>query len=99
MTPDITELTRKYIKEEGLKEGDYLFGNNFMSSYVGQELKKLGIEQTGANVNLLRHSVASEFYVGKSNPTAKERMEFATSMGHNVDMNNKYIRKILGEKL
>ena len=96
MTPEITKLTRDYITRESLKEGDYLFGNVLMSLYIGQELKKLGIEQTGANVNLLRHAVATEFYVGKENPTAKERMEFATSMGHSADMNNKYIRQISG---
>jgi hypothetical protein len=94
ITPEVMTMVRKYIATNSLKTGDYFFGKKLHSTWVKEQLQKLGIDQTGAAINVLRHAVSSQFYVGKKDPTASERLEFATGMGHSPDMNKLYQRQI-----
>jgi hypothetical protein len=94
ITPEVMTMVRKYIATNSLKTGDYLLGNKLHSTWVKEHLQKLGIDQTGQAINTLRHAVSSQFYVGQDNPSAKERLEFATNMAHSAEMSQMYRRKI-----
>ena len=94
LSPEVTAMVKSYMTQKKLKYNDYLFGKSLMSQFVGEKLLDIDIKISGQNINAIRHAVATEFYVGKPNPTAAERIEFAISMGHSPTMNILYIRKI-----
>lgn len=82
----------KYIKLNGLKDGDYLITDKGGEPLtVSNFNKRLGqIYGEGRGVNMLRHSFITEKY-GKL-PTVEELLTTAGAMGHCLETHLKYIK-------
>ena len=96
ITPNVLKLVKGFIetKEFDYNKDDYLFGAGKMSKWVGSSLKQLGVDIKGQCINVLRHSIVSEFHILNPDATAKQQLDFATSLGHSHQMDLQYIRQI-----
>jgi len=87
-----SQLLREYAKNNDIKVGDYLFGNDKLSSYVTANNKKLGIEK---GFSTYRHmKISEELSKVKSIP---ERQMLAMNMAHSPLTQLKYVRNLTNE--
>ena len=92
----LLKILKAYIKDEGLKEGDALFGKPDGSVYakffpVLSQAFKAAYPEKPITVNILRHSKITDFLTKKTRSTA-EKKKMATLMGHSPDLQQKYLR-------
>jgi hypothetical protein len=78
-----------YIKDKGLGEGDYLFGDKKLSKFISENLGKAGI--TGG-INTFRHMVISKL-LEDDKTTTEDRVKKAKLMGHSPLVQMRYLRK------
>lgn len=92
LAKDTTTLLSDYIKRNKLGMGDYLFGNEKLSSFVTANNNKLGVEK---GFSTYRHmKISEELDRVKSIP---ERQVLAQQMAHSPIMQLKYVRKLINE--
>lgn len=92
LTKDTTNLLREYTKNNNISIGDFLFGNEKLSSYVTPNNNKLGVEK---GFSTYRHmKISEELSKVKSIP---ERQMLASSMGHSPLTQLKYVRNLINE--
>ena len=84
----LSNAIKKYIAENGLKVGDYLFGNKPLTQFVSSNNPKIGIQ---GGVNLFRHMKITDEL--KSVKTPEERKELADKMRHSPVTQLAYLRK------
>ena len=75
------------VKGYGVPYGDYLFGTEPNSTFIGQKLKEFGVkdDKVKGSLNLLRRMVLQQYGITEtSDPEADARraLDFATKMGH-----------------
>ena len=88
----VRDAITKYIKDNKIKNGEYLFS----SSTSGSELKNFTqtinrafkIDKKKIGVNVLRHSFISNFL--KSNPPYNDKLFISRVMGHDVNTQSVY---------
>lgn len=89
LTKDTSKLMRDYAKVNNIKNGDYLFGSDKLSSYVTPNNNKLGVEK---GFSTYRHmKISEELDKVKSIP---ERQKLAGLMGHSPMTQLKYVRNL-----
>jgi hypothetical protein len=86
----LSTLIRKYIIENSIKVGDYLFGDKKLSQYVSPNNLKVGVK---GGTNVFRHmKITDELKTIKS---PEERIKLAESMKHSPMVQLKYVRRHL----
>ena len=91
----LARVLKAYIKDEGLEPGMFLFGKKLIDekdSGLSGKIAKTFQRYVGysTNVNLLRHSIISDFY--SQNPNDNQKEELAMKMGHTVSTQSNYNR-------
>ena len=81
---DLSGIAKGY----GVSYGEYLFGTEPNSTFIGQKLKEFGVQTDNVkgSINLLRRMVLQEYGIRKTDDAeadARHALEFATRMGHN----------------
>lgn len=89
ISKDLSKLIRLFIKDNKLNLGDYLFGNEKLSSFVSKNNKILGFP---GSISEFRHMKISEELAKV--PSLEERKDLADKMKHSPITQLKYIRKI-----
>ncbi|MFT4416032.1 tyrosine-type recombinase/integrase [Fredinandcohnia humi] len=87
LRPDISEAIKKYTKEYGIEDNDYLFNLNYsqVSYLLKSFLKKVNLERV--NIHSLRHSFATLMYESNTDITLIKQM-----LGHNdIEVTRNYI--------
>jgi hypothetical protein len=83
---------RDHAKNNNIGIGNYLFGNEKLSSYVTHNNNKLGVEK---GFSTYRHmKISEELDKVKSIP---ERQQLASVMGHSPMTQLKYVRNLIKE--
>ena len=82
------------MQKNGIKSGDYLFGNGSrLSTFIGSMNRKVGIPKGQQAVNYLRHSKKTEIFMNP-NLTAEEKLKAAKAFAHSPVTSLAYIRKV-----
>jgi hypothetical protein len=87
----LAQVIRKYMKENQLQEGSYLFGDKSLSEFIRKFNKKLGLPIT---INTYRQMRVSSALSSDVKPSAKERIRIAKEMNHSPMASEKYVRKM-----
>jgi uncharacterized protein related to proFAR isomerase len=88
LTKGLTNLIQKYMENNNLKLGDYLFGENKLSNFITVGTSKAGIN---GGINLYRHMTVTE-ELSKIKDVS-ERQALADKMRHSVFTQAKYMRQ------
>ena len=83
----LSKLIRNYMSNKDLNDGDYLFGNKNLSSFVSKMNKKIGV--TGG-INEYRKMSVTDLL--NSKPSAQARQKLAQQMAHAPLTQLKYLR-------
>ena len=83
----LSNLIRKYIQNEALSNGDYLFGNKNLTSYVSKMNKAINIK---GSISYFRQMSVSDLL--KTSPSAEERQALSAKMAHAPLTQIKYLR-------
>jgi len=88
LSKKLSVLITKYIQDNNLQNGDYLFDNKLLSGYILQENKKIGIN---GGICLFRQMKITDIY---NNPTMKryDKIKLAEIMKHSYNIQQNYIR-------
>jgi len=84
----LSKLLREYIKKNNLKQGDYLFGEKKLTSYISNNNQLIGVK---GGINNYRHMKATEI-LNDPELTEEKRIELAFQMGHSPISQLKYVR-------
>lgn len=89
ISKNLSTLLTEYIEREKLKEADYLFGNQTLSSYISTENKKIGID---GGVCLFRQMKITQIH---NDPKMKryDKVKLAEKMKHTYNIQKHYLRK------
>lgn len=84
------------INEQGYTDGEFLFQNQTGKKYgqtFSARIKKVFLDACGRGitVNVLRHSFIS-YHLNQLNITYNQKLQWATAMGHSVEMQSIYFR-------
>lgn len=91
---EVSTLIRNYMERNGIKSGDYLFGNGKkLSTFVGTMNRKIGIEKGQQSINYIRHSKKTEIFMNP-NLTADEKLKASKAFAHSPVTSLAYIRKV-----
>ena len=91
---EVSTLIRNYMERNGIKSGDYLFGNGKkLSTFVGTMNRKIGIEKGQQAINYIRHSKKTEIFMNP-NLTAEEKLKASKAFAHSPVTSLAYIRKV-----
>lgn len=85
----LSNQIRNYITTNNLKEGDYLFGDKKLSSFITNNNLKIGVI---GGVSLMRQMKISEEL--DKNKSAEKRIELAEKMKHSPIVQLRYLRKL-----
>ena len=101
LSSELSRRLHQYMNEHHLTYGDYLFGDQKLTKFVGEMNTQMGLKELGVqgNCNLFRHMVCSSLLEGKKNLDAKTRYDVAKKMFHSPAMSQKYLRKFMDEEL
>ena len=83
----LSNLIRKYIQKEALLDGDYLFGDKNLTSFVSKMNKEIGIK---GSISYFRQMSVSDLL--RTSPTAKEGQALSAKMAHAPLTQIKYLR-------
>jgi hypothetical protein len=83
----LSNLIRKYIQKETLLDGDYLFGNKNLTSFVSKMNKEIGIK---GSISYFRQMSVSDLL--RTSPSAEERQALSAKMAHAPLTQIKYLR-------
>jgi len=87
---DLTTMIKTYITANKLNSGDYIFGNQKLSSFVSGNNKKMGIQ---SGISLFRKMAVSDL-LNKEGVTAEEKQAKAKQMTHTpIVQRSVYFRK------
>lgn len=98
----VSNQLRKYMKDNNLTYGDYLFGKDKLSAFIGNMNKEMGLKENkkiAGNVNLFRKMIVSNILNGVNNLDATIRFELSGKMYHSPATSQKYIRQFMQEQL
>jgi hypothetical protein len=84
----ITGMIKKYIDGNGIKNGDYLFGNKALTQFVSFNNPKIAIQ---GGINYFRHMKITDEL--KSIKSPEERKALADKMRHSPNTQLAYLRK------
>lgn len=87
-TKDLTAMIKKYISNNKIKVGDYLFGNKKLTQFVSSQNPYIGIK---GGVSLFRNMKISDEEVTIKSPA--ERLALADKMRHSPVSQLWYLRK------
>jgi len=73
----LSNLIRKYIEKEGLLNGDYLFGDKNLTSFVSKMNKQIGVK---GSISYFRQMSVSDLL--SKTPSAEERQALSAKMAH-----------------
>ena len=91
---EVSTLIRNYMERNGIKSGDYLFGNGKrLSTFVGTMNRKIGIPKGQQAINYIRHSKKTEIFMNP-NLTADEKLKASKAFAHSPVTSLAYIRKV-----
>ena len=88
LSKGLTNLIQNYIENNNLQMGDYLFGENKLSTYISKATTNAGIN---GGINLFRHMTVTEELNKIKDIT--ERQALSDRMAHSIFTQMKYIRK------
>ena len=88
LSKGLTNLIQSYIENNNLQMGDYLFGNNKLSTYISKATTNAGIN---GGINLFRHMTVTEELQKIKDIT--DRQALSDRMRHSIFTQVKYIRK------
>ena len=83
----LSNLIRKYIQKEGLLNGDYLFGDKYLTSFVSKMNKQIDIK---GSISYFRQMSVSDLL--SQAPSAEERQKLSSLMKHSPISQLKYLR-------
>ena len=86
LTAGLATLIKKYIKDNKLEVGSYLFGKSKLSAYISKANKKYGLN---ININEMRHMKVTDEYKGK---TPEQRVDLSYRMKHSPLVQSRYLR-------
>lgn len=90
-------------KASNITRDDLYGGNNALSNFVGNMLKKSQVKtqktNLSGNINLLRHAIISEYLNSGIVRTAKERELFAAKLLHSPITSQQYVRDLHIDKI
>lgn len=86
--PTISNLIKKYFKENDLNYGDYLFGKN-VGAYISQKNKEINPNYEG--ISQLRHIKVSDL-LNKQDITPEQKLELSSNMLHSPNIQEAYKR-------
>jgi hypothetical protein len=92
LTKRMGDMLRKFISNNEIQEGNYIFGDRKLSPLIAATNKQLGYEGSGG-VNFYRHISVTESL--SKEPSSEERVKLAEKMKHSVFTQLKYIRKLI----
>lgn len=81
LSPELTSLIRKYIKNNKIKYNEYLFKTKSLSVTVGRMNKKLGVIGYGA-VNVFRKMLETD--LDNSGASPEQRLQLANELKHSM---------------
>lgn len=84
----LSNKIKKYITENGLKDGDYLFGNKSLTQFVSSNNPKIAVN---GGINVFRHMKITDELTSVKSP--EERKALADKMRHSPNVQLKYVRK------
>ena len=91
---ETSTLIRNYMERNGIKSGDYLFGNGKrLSTFVGTMNRKISIPKGQQAINYIRHSKKTEIFMNP-NLTADEKLKASKAFAHSPVTSLAYIRKV-----
>ena len=89
LTSDVSNIIREYVTSNGLKKGDYLFGDKTLTKFIHDNHKKIGVN---GSISEIRHmKITQEMDTIKGNP--EKRLKLADLMRHSPVTQLKYVRK------
>jgi hypothetical protein len=91
LTKGLTYLIGEYMKNNNLKENDYLFGDHELTAYVVRMNKKINVN---GGISYYRKMTVSELLNNKQNVSDEERISLAKKMAHSPYIQLKYLRKM-----
>jgi hypothetical protein len=86
ISTNLSKIIRKYVKDNNIQNGSYLFGTKKITDYISKNNKLLGYS---GGTNLLRHIKRSE----AQPETAQEKVDLAKKFKHSVGTSANYKRK------
>ena len=87
----LSKQIRQYMDTHNLTDGDALFSNNKLSTFICDMNKKVGVTTGGSN--FMRHSKITEM-LDKQVLSEKSRLELALKMRHSPVSQLKYVRQV-----
>jgi hypothetical protein len=85
-------LLTKYMKQQGLGVGDYLFGDKPLTQFLSANNKKLNLDIKGQGaINLLRHMKITDEL---KHATPEERLRLSEIMGHSPITQKAYLKSL-----
>ena len=104
LDPDVSDLVRRFMEFNGLRDGDYLLGERPHSEWINKFLTTVGIKKARHALHLLRHIWATTYdepnYISVRNGeiTAEEydeaREQLCHLMAHSPEANEKYLNPL-----
>lgn len=93
LSPELSKDIRAYIAKEKLTVGDYVFGKQKLTGFVGKNNRLIGINPgEGGAFNYFRHMTASQWNKDHPNATLEQKLEIADAFKHAPVMQTKYLR-------
>lgn len=92
ISKELSKEIRKYIGENDIQYGDYLFGKSKLSGFIKKFNEKMDLP-VKVTINKLRQMRVSKKL--QNNPSVEERVKLAKEMKHSTTTSEKYKRKIL----
>ena len=84
----LSKLLREFMKKNNLKQGDYLFGNKKLTSYISNNNQLIGVK---GGTNTYRHMKTTEI-LSDPDLTEEQRIELSLKMAHSPLSQLKYVR-------
>lgn len=84
----LSDSIKKYIADNGLKDGDYLFGNKPLTQFVSSNNPKIDVQ---GGINYFRHMKITDEVKGVT--SLEERKALADKMRHSPNTQLAYMRK------
>jgi len=91
LSPYLSELIRKYMEDNNLTYGQYLFPTKSLSRIVSNMSKKAGYDDV--TITKLRHMAITKFYHG--NPSLEEKQKLAHEFGHSLRQQEQYSGELI----
>lgn len=86
LTAGLATLIKKYIKDNKLEVGQYLFGNKKLSPFISKKSKEVGMM---GGVNELRHMKVTDELKGL---TSEQKVDLSFKMKHSPLVQSRYLR-------